>query len=487
MGIMNITRKAKTLKQPQVFYLACATAICERFGFYVLSFLLVIYAKSVFHVSDDRAFALFAVFNALVYITPAIGGYLADNYFGIRRSIVLGLFLEGLGLSLLAAPSQSAFYLGLIAIPIGVGFFKTAPTNLMARAYTENDPRIDSGFTLFYMSINIGSFLASLVCGYVLRGYGWSGTFLMAGLALFLGLLAYFSLRKSAAKNESPAGMQKLTIKVILGVLAGLLIVAAFFGFMLHHLQIANMFFIITTILVALYFTFEIIRSPKKEKFEIIACLFLILIGLVFFILYFQYYESITLFIERCVVHKIFNIDTPMPVFLSFNATWIIILSPILAWVYRYLGKFGKDLSVTTKFPLGLLITSLCFFTLFFSGYFLNADAKISGSWVFLAIFFYSFGELLVSALGVAMVARIAPSRMYGVMMGAWFLISTALASSVSGKVAEWASIPANMQDPFAIFHVYMHAFLRMGFIGLIVAIAVFFISPYVKRIADIE
>jgi POT family proton-dependent oligopeptide transporter len=110
----------------------------------------------------------------------------------------------------------------------------------------------------------------------------------------------------------------------------------------------------------------------------------------------------------------------------------------------------------------------------------------VSPLWIFIAMFFYSFGELLVSALGVAMVAHIAPERLYGVMMGAWFLLGMAMASSVSGKVASWSSVPESVTDPMQIFHIYMHAFLKIGVIGLIFAVIIFIVSPYVKRIANL-
>lgn len=476
----------QTLKQPKVFYLSCLTTLCERFGFYAISFLLVIYAKSIFQYSDAEAFELFAVFNALVYLTPAIGGYLADNVMGIRRCIILGLIFECVGLALLASTYEVTFLLGLSLVTIGLGLFKTGPTDLMARAYGEKDPRIDSGYTLFYMSINIGILLASVVFGFVQQFFGWHWTFISASATLILSLLVYFILRHSAAEDESDPGKMPLKFKIKMLFLIGIILAAVIFTVMLYYLHIANVFFVATSVTVALYFLFEIIRSPMVEKLKIIACLFLIAVGFVFFVMYFQYYESMVLFIKRSVEHKIFGFEFPVTVFLSFNAVWIIILSPILAWLYKFLGERNKDLVVTTKFSLGVLVTSVCFFTLVLSQYFLNVDVKVSPLWIFIAMFFYSFGELLVSALGVAMVAHIAPERMYGVMMGAWFLMGMAMASSVSGRIAAWASVPESVTDPLQIFHIYMHAFLKIGIIGLIFAVIIFIVSPYVKRIANL-
>ena len=163
------------------------------------------------------------------------------------------------------------------------------------------------------------------------------------------------------------------------------------------------------------------------------------------------------------------------------------VLSPIMAILYVFLAKHGKDPAVTTKFPLGILIASLCFFILKLSTFFVSPHLKVSPLWIVLAIFLYSLGELLISALGVAMVTHIAPKRLYGVMMGAWFLISTSLASSLSGVFATLADIPKNLHDMHIIINIYGKAFFDMGLFGLGAAIVAFLVAPDIKRIAQLD
>lgn len=473
------------LKQPPVFQLAFLTAMFERFGFYVLTFLLVLFSKNVYNLTDIQAFTLVGIFNGLAFLTPAVGGYLADNIFGIRRCLILGMFLEGTGLISLFFHAKIFFWLGLSLLVIGVGLFKTAPTNLLGRSYKENDPRIDSGFTLFYMAINIGGFFSPIVGGILQRYYGWHFPFLVAGLALYVGILCYFLFRKSARLHESVPGRKKLPTTIWLAVISGLIISIACCVFLLTHTITADVFFVVAAIGLVSYFIYEITKSTKEDKLRIIACLLLIFIGMVFFMLYFQVFTSMTLFIKRVMRHVIFGIDVPPIIFLSLNCFWVVILGPILAMIYNFLRKNHRDLAVTSKFTIGLLIISLCFFILKISTLTVIGDAKINPIWIILTFFLFALGELLVSALGVAMITRIAPKRMYGVMMGSWFLIAATLGATISGILAGIANVPQTVHVTHAIITIYGAAFFHIGLIGLSITLVVFFISPYIKRMAN--
>lgn len=471
--------------QPPVFNLTYLTTLCERFGFYVLSFLVVLYAKSVYGLSDTAAFALFSVFTALAFLTPALGGYLADNFIGIRRCIIWGLFLEGTGLVLAAIPNRTVFLAALALIILGVGLFKTAPTNLLARSYEENDPRIDSGFTIYYMAINIGSLISSIVAGVIQKYFGWHVAFLIGGLGIYLGLVLYWLMRKSAVGLDTPPGNSSINSIKAIAIILGVLLSGVFCAFLIDHSELSNTFFSIATLLMLAYFVVEVFKSPREEKLKIIACLYLIIIGFACAVLYFQMFTSLELFIDRSVVHNILGINVPTVIFLSLNPIFVILLGPVLAFVYNYLAAKGKDLSVITKLTVGLLATGLCFFFIVIGSHFLDAAGKISWVWIVGLFFLFTIGDLMNSALGVAMVTRIAPKRMYGVMMGAWFLVGNALAAALSGKFAGIASIPSELTDPFAIVKIYSSAFTKIGVVSVIVAIITFMINPFIKKIVE--
>lgn len=480
---MDSTNK---LKQPKSFKLAFSTATCERFGFYVLNWILVLYVKQAFNLSDTQAYTVFGVFTALVFVTPSIGGYLADNILGIRRSMIIGLFLEGLGLCTLSIANQTTFPIGLALIILGVGFYKTTATHILGRSYEKNDPRIDSGFTYFYMAINIGSFAASMSAGFIQLYIGWNGAFLLAGIMLFAGLFFYYIFRKSAVKGESNAGLKPLSIKIWIYIIVGILVVGLIAVFLLHHTSLAKLMSYLCAFVVLIYFIFQMFKSSKKDSLKIIACIILMLMGIVFFIFYNQAYMSMELFVSRCVDRNILNFNVPVTSIMSLNPFWILVLSPFLAAFYNHLNKKGGDFSVTSKFVTGLLIISICFIVLKFSTFFFNSNYKISPFWIVAVLFLYSFAELLISALGVAMVTRISPKRYYGIMMGAWYLC-TSIAGILSGMFASLAEVPTGVTNPKIILDIYGNAYLKMGAFGLIATVISFFAAIYIRKIEKMD
>lgn len=476
----------KKFKQPKVFYLAVTTALFERFGFYVLTYLLVLFLKFKYSMSDTQAFLLFGIFSGLAYVMPAIGGYLADNMFGIRRSIMVGLFLEMIGLLLLAHGTEAMFYVGLSSIILGVGFFKTGPTDLMAHSYKEKDARIDTGFTLYYMFMNIGGLTSPIAAAVVQRYWGWEKAFFMAAAGPFLSLVALFLLHSFAKEHDTPIGKNHLPVSKYLFWVLGIVVAIGLCSILLLHTKIANLFFFVATAGLALYVIYEMTKGSREEALRLFACMFLIVVGFIFYIFYFQAYTSMELFITRSVDTQVFGYTIPPLSLLFLNPAWILVLSPILASIYHYLGKRGKDFAVTTKFSIGLLIISLSFLSMVLGCHFPDAQYKIGLYWIVIAFCLYSLAELLISALGVAMVTHIAPKRMYGVMMGAWFLIGMGLAGSSSGVFASLASVPKSITDPVVILHIYSKAFLEFGLAGLGVTVIVALICPYIKRIAQL-
>lgn len=483
---MNNIAVQQELKQPPVLKLSLFIAMCERAGFYVLSFLIVLYAKSKFNLSDTQAFIMYGVLTALSYLATVIGGYIADNIFGIRRCIIAGLCCETAGLAVLAIPSKLLFPIALALVIIGVGLFKTGPTHILGRSYKEKDPRIDSGFTWYYMGMNVGTLISSLMIGYIQETFGWAAAFLFGSAFIACGLIFYFFLKSAAAEYDSKPGLSALPTLKWLAVGVGALVCLAASAFLVSNPNMANIFLILATVLLATYHTYEIIRTPnKEEKLKIIACLSLIAMGFIFFVLYQQAYTSMVLFINRSVDRQVGSHEIPTVAFFALNAFWVVVLSPILAALYKYITKKrGTDLPVTLKFPIGLLVTSGCFWALVFGAYLANTNAQVSPFWVVLAYALYTLGEMLVSALGVAMITHIAPKRMYGIMMGTWFVIGMSLSASLSGVFASMASVPENVVDKAAILHIYTSAFTKIGLGSLILAIVCFFIGPYIKKIA---
>lgn len=475
----------QTQKQPKVFYLAFLAALGERFGYYVVNFLLVLYLKYVCAFSDTKAFELVGLFVAMSYIVPAIGGFLADKIIGVKRCFGLGLLIEMLGFFVLAVPSNNPnqFYFALSLIVVGCGIFKPAPTNLLGRAYGKNDPRIDSGFTLYYMAINIGSFLSALVAGPVKDFCGWNISFLLAALGLIFAFFWFMFLKHHGEELDTDIGKQHFSLQkwsyTVAVSIAGVLLVTLFF----KYLSLGSFCIFILSAAIFIYLIYEIIIAKQEERWGIIVALILIALNFATFLMYFQLFESIELFIERNVNRAVFGFNLATPIYLGFNGLCVIFLSPILAHMYKTLEQKKKDLSITTKIPVGIFILSSCFIFLYFCSFFAGADYKVPGFLVMIAIAFYTLGELLTSALGFSIVTKLVPARLYGTMMGVWFLLAVGLPGKVSGNVAALAKVPENMINNLQFsLGVYAHAFLIIGFGGAIVAIFGFLIAPWLKR-----
>ncbi len=467
---------------PGVFYLSGGISLCERFGYFILSFLLVLFSKAKLGLSDSQAFELFAIVGALSCVTPAIGGYLADNIIGIRRSIVLGLILEVCGFLTISIPNNHFFFVGIALSSVGFGFFKTGPSNLIARALGEDKSKIDSIFTAFYILMNIGALLSPIAGGYLQAHGSWHLSFFCGALMALLALLIYFILRNTVRKYDVPSGYQQLSARLVLMLFLGITVTIGVIIYLLTHLSVGEVAIYFASGLLLLFLLYQIIISSVSERLRIIKCLSLMLVAFVFFLLYSQMYTSVMLYLKRCVSNVILGHHFPVIYLISLNPFWIIVIGPLLAFIYGTLAKRRKDLSVSTKILLGVIVTGVSFFVLSLSIHFTNADFKVSPFWMVASMFFYSLGELLVSALGVAMIAHIAPKRLYGVLIGAWFLIASALASDLSGKLAEISSIPATMHLPQDILHVYGSAFFKMGLLGLVVGLFGFIIMFFVSH-----
>ena len=476
-------------KQPKVLYLSFISAMTERFGYYVISFLLVLIMKEIYHLSDSVSFKIFAMFTALGYLTPAFGGYLADKLIGIKRCWGLGLLIEMTGFILLALPSNDKylFTIALGCIIIGAGIFKTAPTNMLGRAYTKNDSRIDSGFTLYYMGINVGSFTSSLIAGPVKDAFGWGIPFAISAVGLFLGFIWFMFFKHHGDEYEVEVGKKHLPIlKWVIVIFCCLLGVMAS-ATMMQFLEVGTICFYTLSGVIFLILIWQIIIASKIDRKKIIVCLMLIFLAIGFFILYMQLYQSVVLFLQRNVNRDFLGYNVPVATYLGLNAVAIIILSPILASIYTALQKRKKGISITVKFPFGLVVIGLSFLILYLATFTGGDTAKISSLWIVLFMLLYSFAELLIGALGVAMITRIAPAKIYGLMMGAWFFIATGLSAQLSSSVASWADVPVDLlSDAHATLHIYGNAFLKMALFGFAFAIVGFILGPWLKRQADL-
>jgi POT family proton-dependent oligopeptide transporter len=466
------------LKQPKAFYFIFFLELWERFGYYGMQALLVLYMSKVFLFSDDAAYETFAVFSALAYLTPMLGGYVGDQLLGYRRSLLLGGILLTIGYVLLAIPNdKNFFYLGLCMICVGNGLFKPNTNSLLGKVYGHNDPRLESGFTLFYMGINIGSLLAMSSVGYVQEAWGWPVAFGLSAVGLILGLSIFLTFAGIIKNVGSKPDLHPLNKSILPKFIPGLLLTIGLVYVLLHEIVIANIVLSFADLIVAVIFAYLLMRTQGEERRKLLASLILILLSITFFALYWQMPMSINLFTERNVEHQLFGFYIPTASFQSFNPFWIFILSPILSIAYQKTAVRGVNPSIPTKFALGLIMIGLSFLILKMSTFYADQASQVSSWWVILSYLLGALGELLVSAIGLAMITKLAPPRLLGFMMGTWFL-GTAAGAAFGGQIAKLASIPEHLVDPSQSLNIYGNVFLQYGLFSIVIGIiALFFVN----------
>ena len=473
------------VNNPKAFYLLSTVEMWERFGYYGMQGLLVIFMVQHLQMADAVAENTFSAFTALVYAFVVIGGYVGDKLLGLKRTMLLGALVLASGYLLLGVNSDRFLYPALGIIVAGNALFKANPSALLSKLYPPNDSRLDGAFTLYYMAINIGSFLSMLISPYVESRFGWGWAFILSFVGLIVAIANYIFFHGIVADYGSEADFRPLNRLNFAGVVGVTALIAVVSAWLLKHLVIAHGLLCTAIFVVLCLFVREMIHSTQAERVKLSVCLVLIVEAIFFFILYQQMPTSLNLFAIRNVSHTVLAISIEPATFQALNPLWIMFASPILSYIYICLGRKNRDFSLPAKFAFGMFLCALGFLVLPFAAkYYSSEHGLISGNWLIVTYGFQSVGELLVSGLGLAMVARLVPERSVGFMMGAWFM-SMALAGILGGYVATVASISESIVDPLQSLPVYSALFLRIGLVALLVSFFMFLAVPKLKKYTE--
>ncbi|MGA7298391.1 MAG: oligopeptide:H+ symporter [Rhodanobacteraceae bacterium] len=470
----------------------------ERFGYYGMQALIVYYMVQRLGFPDERATLVWGAAAALIYVAPAVGGWIGDKILGTRRTMLIGAVILALGYALMVVPTESVTFLfmALGVIVVGNGLFKANAGNLVRKIYEGDDSRIDSAFTIYYMAVNLGAMISQLLTpklnDYVNATWGnqlgWHVAFAVCSVGLVLGLINYMAMRQYMAHIGSEPDEQPLQVGKLLLVLLGGVGTVFLSAYILQQEGVARMFVYAAAIVVIGIFAYLIAIGKKSERAGLIAALVLTIQTIFYFIFYQQMSTSLNLFALRNVdpSFSLFGFhlwDWSPAQFQAFNPIWIFILSPVLAWAYTRAGKSGKDISVAAKFALGFVIVAAGFFIYGAADLMANDQGKVS-SW--LMVWGYgaiSLGELLISGLGLAMIARYVPARMGGFMMGAYF-VASGVAQYLGGLVASYASVPRDITNPLETLPIYTNLFNKLGYAALACTIVAIAVLPLMKRLS---
>ncbi len=471
----------------------------ERFGFYGMQALIVYYMVQRLGFPDERATLVWGAAAALIYVAPAIGGWIGDKILGTRRTMLLGGVILSIGYGLMVVPGQSVWFMfcALGVIVVGNGLFKANAGNLVRKIYEGDDSRIDSAFTIYYMAVNLGAMISQLLTPWLKdyvnehygNGLGWHVAFAVCAIGLLFGLANYWMMRRYMDHIGSEPDDQPLNWGKLGAVLAGSVVAVFASAYILEHQGVARAFVYLAGVVVIGIFAYLINTSQRSERAGLIAALVLTVQSVFYFIFYQQMSTSLALFALRNVdpAFVVFGVhlwDWSPAQFQAFNPIWIFILSPVLAWAYTQAGKADKDLSIAAKFAWGFVLVAAGFFIYGASGFLADSSGKVS-SW--LMVWGYgaiSLGELLVSGLGLAMIARYVPARMGGFMMGAYF-VASGVSQYLGGLVATFASVPRNITDPLESLPIYTALFNKLGIAALVCTVIAIAVLPLMNRLSQ--
>jgi proton-dependent oligopeptide transporter, POT family len=537
-----VQREPEFAGHPKGLYMLFFAEMWERFSYYGMRALLIFYLTKHWLFADSKANLIYGAYTSLVYITPVLGGYLADRYLGQRKAVLFGGLLLAAGHSLMAVegiggqndPTINVFWLALAFIIVGSGFLKANISVMVGQLYKLTDVRRDGAYTVFYMGINVGAAIGTILVGYLGETIGWGYGFGLAGIGMLAGLVV-FVLGKGALNGagEAPAPISKKLETALYGIgfaavgviwllvqfqdVIQALLIASGVGLLLYVLGVAlfkvahgsfkaagestvTSYFVgnaVVAITLLLWLTntmtgdfamplmvvgFSVIVGitvqqavfyESHARDRIFAILFLIALNPLFWGLFEQAGGSMSLFTDRFVDRG----GVPASLFQSINPIIIILVAPLFAALWQWLGKRGKDPSAPAKFGLALLQMGLANLVLVWGAEAYGAAAMTPVLLVFAYYFFATTAELCLSPVGLSAMNRLAPSFMASLIMGAWFYM-TAVGNFVAGKIGEATGGHDGAMSKQGLLDVYE----LFGWISIGVAVLVLLLSPIVKR-----
>ena len=441
---------AKAQGHPRGLYTLFFTEMWERLGYYGMRALLVLFmvdsVRGGMGLTDKLATSIYGLYTCAVYVAALPGGWFADRIFGARKAVWYGGIIIALGYFALALPWTQTFFFGLVLVVLGTGLLKPNMSAMVGELYPEGGGRRDAGFTIFYMGINLGAFLGPLICSSLGERINWHYGFGAAGVGMVLGLVQYrLTGRHLGEVGQHPSKSKPLSLRERYGMLLGLgalglVLVLAFTGLLvIDPVKVARK---TTTVLVALavcYFAYALLflGLEKAEKRRVWVIIVLFVSSALFWAGFEQAGSSFSLFAERYTDRTIDALRFVIPAgwFQSLGPIFVVSLAPVAAALWMALARRRIEPSLAVKFAYGLMLLGAGFLVMAGAGRIAASGHKAWPTWLIATFLLHTFGELCVSPVGLSSVTKLAPRRLVGQMMGAWFL-ATSLGNLIAGLFA---------------------------------------------------
>src|SRR5476649_101948 len=474
---------------PGPLWMLFMTEFWERFAFYGVRWALVLYIVAQFHGGDGSGQAAatltYGSFLALVYAGALFGGYIADRIIGYQRSILLGAVFMAAGLFCIAVPNQDVFNLGLATMIVGNGMFKPNISTMVGKLYAAADPRRDSGFTIFYMGINMGALVAPVITQWLAESIfgttampSYKMVFIASGIGMLISLVWFFIGRRALKGIGAPEAGAEGPKRVIWVALGCLVVIPLMYFLLTVGAETLQVILTALFLILAVMLVIEGVRDGKVARDKVIAMLLIFAFNILFWMFFEQAGSSFTFLADKIVNRMMFGWEFPNAYFQSVNSVAIIILAPIIAAIWLMMGRRNLNPSITRKFGLGLIFNGLAFGLLMFAlTDLVDANNKIPFWTLFMVYVIQSVGELCLSPIGLSMVTKLAPKRLVGLGMGGWFL-SVGIGNNLSGIFASFVSGTEGMS-----VHSALHGY-TLGFYALMAGgVLLFLIAPLINKL----
>ncbi|MEQ9662761.1 MAG: peptide MFS transporter [Parasphingopyxis sp.] len=485
VGAWAVTRpRPEVGGHPKGLYILFFAEMWERFSYYGMRALLIFYLTQHWLFNDSASNIVYGAYVSLVYITPVLGGWLADRYLGQRKAVLFGAILLTIGHFCMAFegtggqndPTINIFWMALAFIIVGSGFLKANISVIVGQLYPRTDVRRDGAYTIFYMGINVGAAVGTIIAGYLGQTLGWAYGFGAAGIGMLLGLVV-FILGKPLllGRGEPPKPLTKSTEMTMYGVgIVGVVVM----WLLIQYQSVVGGLMLISGVALLGYVLFEAFKLEKEPRERMFAILFLIALQPLFWGLFEQAGGSLNLFTDRYIDRQ----GVPASLFQSINPIYIILLAPVFASLWTWLGKRGLEPSTPAKFGLGLVQLGFGFLVLVWGAATVPADVAVPVIFLFGIYLFHTTGELCLSPVGLSAMNRLSPTHLASLVMGAWFF-ATAGGNYVAGMIGAATGGEDGEMTREATLSIYQ----TIGLVAMAIGVGVILISGLVKKLMHLD
>jgi POT family proton-dependent oligopeptide transporter len=483
---------APTIGHPPGLYWLFAAEMWERFCYYGMRALLLLYLVKSLAMGDDKGFAVYGAYTALVYVMPVIGGRIADGILGSRLAVLLGGVLMAIGEFVIVGGSEMLLFWGMAIIIVGNGLFKPNISTMVGRLYPDGDHRKDSGFTIFYIGINLGALLATTVCAEVGNIYGAQAGFALAGIGMLLGVIIFQMGSKHYGHVSAPPSPETLhkpaygPLSPFNAVVLGCLLLIPVLYFLLRNTDVAGYVLLAVATFVIGSLIARGVKDGKVQLDKMFGFIILMFFNVVFWACFEQAGSSLTLFADRNVDRQVFGWEMGAATTQFFNPAYILLFGSLFSIMWVKLKQADKDFSIPMKFGLGILQLGLGSLVILLAAP-LAVEYMVPLWTLALLYMLHTTGELFLSPIGLSMVTKLVPKDMTATAMGAWFL-SIAGANYAAGMLAkltgaEHGGGEGEVLDKAASLATYVDVYSTMGYVTVGIGLFLVLVSPLVNRL----